>query len=150
MTAKIQALGAVFNEYAPSIKEFGDNLSTIFGNDKIGKTVGNVVEGISGIGTTATGVGQIMSGDVLGGVMNVAKGVAQVTKAVEGLFGADYSSYENIVKQYEKLISVWDELIDRKKKYLSESYGSEIIKTESEIESLYNKEIQSYITSGIS
>jgi hypothetical protein len=147
-TAKIQALGAVFNEYAPSIKDFGNNLSTIFGNDKIGKTVSNVTDGISGIGTTAAGVGQIMSGDVLGGVMNVASGVAKVTSAVEGMFGADYSGYNKLVEEYTKLINVWDELIDRKKEYLSKSYGTETLKTEDEIKNLYDKEIQSYKTLG--
>lgn len=144
----IKGIATGIQEFTPSMKEFGDSMSVLTGNDNLGKKIGYVADGMDGLATAGQGVGQIMSGDVVGGIMNVANGAAKVTKAIEGLFGADYSSYENLVKQYEKLISVWDELIDRKKKYLSESYGEEIVKTSAEIKALYDKEIQAYVTLG--
>lgn len=142
LSDKIIDTGAAIQKYTPYIKEFGKNLGTIFGNDKLGDTVSKVTEGIDGIGEASAGVAKILSGDVLGGIMSVASGAAKVVNSVEGLFGADYTQYNDMVEKYNKLISVWDTLIDRKKEYLSESYGEDTVKTEKEILDLYKQEEQ--------
>lgn len=144
LTLKMQALVAVFDNYSSKMKDFGNNIGTIIGDKKIGSTFSAVTESISGLGTTAVGVGQIMSGDFIGGAMSAASGISKVVSSLNGLFGADYSEYNEMVDRYKSLISTWDELIERKKKYLSESYGSEVTKTEDEINQLYEKEIAAY------
>ena len=58
------------------------------------QSVWNKIAGISdalgGVGQTAMGVGQIMSGDIVGGAMSAVSGISSVVKALDGLFGADY------------------------------------------------------------
>ena len=134
----IQGIGQAVNAFLPKVKEFANSLSLIFGfNDS---AVQSVIDAVGGLGDAATGVGQIMSGDIVGGIMSTAKGIGTIVNAVEGLFGADYSSYNKLVEQYDKLIDVWDDLLKKKREYLDESYGAETMRTEKEIIALLNKE----------
>lgn len=57
-------------------------------------------------------------------------------------FGADYSSYEKAKAEYESLISVWDDLIDRKRTYLNESWGTEAANAAKESITLLTAEIE--------
>jgi hypothetical protein len=63
---------------------------------------------------------------------------------VEGLFGADYSSYNKLVEQYDKLIDVWDDLLDKKREYLSTSYGADAMRAEKEATDILNKETEAW------
>lgn len=120
--------------------------------------IGGLVEGV--LETVLTAIGRII-GDLLNGKMfeqigiGLFNGVSSILKPIGQAFGlgglwggADYSEYNDLKKKYEDLIKVWDDLISKKKEYLSESYGSEIIRTESEIQALLQKEIVSYQTLG--
>ena len=70
-----------------------------------------------------------------------AAGLSIVTTAI-GMFGADYGDYNKMKEQYEGLINVWDDLIDRKKEYLSESWGEEAKRAGKEALSLLKSEIE--------
>jgi len=71
-------------------------------------------------------------------------------KGAGGFFkGADYSSYNEMVAQYDRLNDIWDELIDSKKEYIEMSYGEEAYKASKEAEELINKSIASYRTLGV-
>lgn len=120
----------------------------------IGHLVGNLIE------TVLTAVGGIIK-EILSGKIfsNIGDGLYEGIKSIlhpiasavglGGLFkGADYSSYNDLKKHYESLISLWNDLISKKQEYLNESYGSEVLKTEQEMEALYKKEITSYQTLG--
>jgi hypothetical protein len=76
--------------------------------------------------------------------MNTAKGIGTIVNAVEGLFGADYSSYERLVEQYDRLISVWDDLLDKKREYLDTSYGAEALRAEKEMTDILAKETEAW------
>lgn len=45
-----------------------------------------------------------------------------------GLGGANYSDYNEMVAKYDVLLDVWDQLLDKKKAYINESYGAEVTK----------------------
>lgn len=45
-----------------------------------------------------------------------------------GLGGANYSDYNEMVAKYDVLLDVWDQLLDKKKTYINESYGAEATK----------------------
>lgn len=45
-----------------------------------------------------------------------------------GLGGANYSDYNEMVAKYDVLLDVWDQLLDKKKAYINESYGAEATK----------------------
>lgn len=135
-------MGNAVASFAPHVKQFTNNLGTIFGSDEFAEKAGKVVDGIEGVGIAAAGVGRIMSGDIIGGTMQVVDGIAKVVEALDGLFGADYTQYNKMVEQYEKLSVVWDEIIAKKKEYVSISYGDEARKTAKEIEEIYGNEVE--------
>lgn len=139
MTAEIKA-------FLPAVKDFSNNVGNIFGADN--STINGVIDGFSGLMSAGGGIGQIMSGDIVGGVMNTVSGISQMVDAFDGLFGADYSSYKNLVDQYTRLISVWDTLIGKKKEYLAESYGADAMRAEKEAERLLANEMEAWRTLG--
>ena len=119
----ITNMASAIQSFLPALKEFGSNVATIFGADD--SKLSAAIDGLDGLMTAGQGVGQVMSGDVVGGVMTAVKGVAQMVSAVDGMFGADWSRYNKMVEEYDGLIKVWDVLISKKKEYISESYGIE-------------------------
>lgn len=131
-------------QFTPAISQFGQDLGTIFGNDDLGNKIAGISDALGGVGQTAMGVGQIMSGDIVGGAMSAVSGISSVVKALDGLFGADYSRYNEMKSQYEALDSVWDTLIDKKKEYIKMSYGDEAYKVGKEAETLIKQQTQRY------
>ena len=140
----LQGMGSAINQFAPALSQMGQDLGDIFGNDELGNKISGVVDGFAGMATAGAGIGQIMSGDIVGGLMSVVSGVSQVITAFEGLFGADYSHYNKMVEQYKVLNSIWDDLIDKKKQYIEKSYGEEARNIAKEAEALQKLAIESY------
>lgn len=140
----ISEIGSAVTQFTPAISQFGQDLGTIFGNDDLGNKIAGISDALGGVGQTAMGVGQIMSGDIVGGAMSAVSGISSVVKALDGLFGADYSRYNEMKSQYEALDSVWDTLIDKKKEYIDMSYGDEAYKVGKEVETLIKQQTQRY------
>lgn len=140
----VSEIGNAIVQFTPAISQFGQDLGTIFGNDDLGNEIAGISDALGGVGQTAMGVGQIMSGDIVGGAMSAVSGISSVVKALDGLFGADYSRYNEMKSQYEALNSVWDELINKKKEYIDMSYGDEAYKVGKEAESLIKQQTQRY------
>lgn len=139
----IMAIADAVHSFLPSVKEFGNSLGTIFGDD-LGDKIGRATDALDGLATTGKGVGQIMSGDIIGGTMSAINGISQVTNALDGMFGADYSHYNEMVERYNTLNSIWDSLIDKKLKYINTSYGMEAQMVADEAIKLANKSQESY------
>lgn len=140
----IAGIRSAIVQFTPAISQFGQDLGTIFGNDDLGNKIAGISDALGGVGQTAMGVGQIMSGDIVGGAMSAVSGISSVVKALDGLFGADYSRYNEMKSQYEALNSVWDELINKKKEYIDMSYGDEAYKVGKEAETLIKQQTQRY------
>lgn len=136
----IMNIGDAVTNFAPVLNQFANDIGNIFGvdGDKIEKVIGSV----QGLGQTATGVGQILSGDIIGGAMSAVGGISKVVSSLEGLFGADYSEYENMKAQYDTLISVWDTLIGKKTEYINIDYGIEAQKAAEEAIRLTEAQIE--------
>ncbi len=81
--AGISDIGSAVNQFAPQVKKFGEDLGTIFGDEKLAEDIGLATDALSGLATTGAGVGQIMSGDVVGGIQSVVSGVSSLV----GVFG---------------------------------------------------------------
>lgn len=139
----IMAIADAVHSFLPSVKEFGNSLGTIFGDD-LGDKIGRVTDALDGLATTGKGVGQIMSGDIVGGTMSAINGISQVINALDGMFGADYSHYNEMVERYNTLNSIWDSLIDKKLKYINTSYGMEAQMVAGEAIKLAYKSQESY------
>ena len=76
--AGIMNIGNAVNTIAPHVKQFGDDLSNIFGDSSIGENIGILTDTLTGVGTAAAGVGQIMTGDILGGITSVVSGISSI------------------------------------------------------------------------
>ena len=131
-------------DMADGFKQIADAMGTVSHLlDEVGiksnSTVGKIT---SAIGNTANLAAQ---GAQIGGVYGAAAGAAiGIAQGIIGELGADYSSYNKLVEEYAGLIDVWDELIAKKKEYISESYGAEAIKVSQEAQSLVNNEIEAW------
>lgn len=140
----IMGIGNAIVEFLPAVSQFGQDLGNILGSDDLGNKIAGVTDAIGGLGQTAAGVGQIMSGDIVGGAMSAVSGISKVVDSLDGLFGADYSRYNEMKAQYDTLNTIWNELIDKKKEYINTSYGAEANKVGKEALELAEKSIESY------
>ena len=138
----ITDIGNAVTSFAPALNEFGTDIANIFGIDD--SKITGAIEALGGLGQTAAGVGQIMSGDIVGGAMSAVSGISSVVSALDGMFGADYSHYNEMVEEYTRLNEIWDELIDKKQEYISISYGMEADKVGEEALGLVEKQIEAY------
>lgn len=138
----ISGIGNAVSSFTPALQQFSSSLGTIFGYDD--SKIQGIIGAVDGLGQTASGIGQAMSGDIIGGTMATINGIASVVSSLEGVFGADYSGYERLKEQYDLLNGVWDTLIDKKKEYISMSYGEEATKAGEEAKKLINDQISRY------
>jgi len=138
----ITDIGNAVTSFTPALNEFGSSIADIFGFDD--SKITSAIDALGGLGQTASGVGQIMSGDIVGGAMSAVSGISAVVSALDGMFGADYSHYNEMVEEYNKLNEIWDELIDKKLEYINTSYGAEADKVGKEALELVNKSIEAY------
>lgn len=72
-------------------------------------------------------------------ILAIIGAVLEAVQKITSLFGADYSDYNKMKEEYEAVSEVWDELIDKKKEYLSISYGNELKDTREQYEDLVAK-----------
>ena len=135
-------IGNSVTSFAPALSAFGSNIANIFGF--YDSKITGAIDALGGLGQTAAGVGQIMSGDIVGGAMSAVSGISSVVSALDGMFGADYSRYNKMVEEYNQLNDIWDELIDKKLEYIGMSYGAEANKVGKEALELAEKSIESY------
>lgn len=124
------------------------------GNDVVGMLENFGVKVPEAISKTLDGIGQVMSGleridltkpfSAITGAVSVLAGVGNTIAGLFGFGGADYSRYNEMVDEYNKLNEIWDELIDKKKEYIDMSYGPEAAKAGDEAIEIVNKSIESY------
>ncbi|MDY6122084.1 MAG: hypothetical protein SPI72_03285 [Porphyromonas sp.] len=74
----ISKIGSAVAGVMPSVKDFGQAIGDLFGDSELGDEIGVFADGLAGIGSTAAGVGQIMSGDILTGVQNLTQGIGSI------------------------------------------------------------------------
>lgn len=154
--SKQKALYEATDALHKGINEIGQYVDA--GNEVIGimETLGvktpEWLEGtMSGFGEMLNGLGNIdlmkpMS--IITGSLQTVKGaltsVISLGGLIPGLDGADYSHYNEMVEEYNKLNEIWDELIDKKLEYINTSYGAEADKVGKEALELVNKSIEAY------
>ena len=124
------------------------------GNDVVGMLENFGVKVPEAISKTLDGIGQVMSGleridltkpfSAITGAVSVLAVVGNTIAGLFGFGGADYSRYNEMVDEYNKLNEIWDELIDKKKEYIDMSYGPEAAKAGDEAIEIANKSIESY------
>lgn len=153
-----------------NITAVADAMNTLGETDmslsSFGSAVGSLVDTLSASGSKIGGIiAAILAildqigqkglegfvGNILESVMHAAGGLWDSigrlfgVKGLGGIFkGADYSGYNEMVDQYNRLNEIWDELIDKKKEYIETSYGAEAQKVGEEALALQRTAIDSY------
>lgn len=110
----------------------------------IGGEIAGVVSDVAGLATslitaltfTAEGAtAAIRAVESASVILAVISAALQVVQGIMSLLG-NKDGYENAKAQYDELIKIWDELIDKKREYLNESWGNEVKQAKKEAEEL--------------
>lgn len=105
---------------------------------KLPEGMDQAIKGFDGI---SSGFKDIASGNMVSGAIKMIGGAinmfAGLGKTMTSIFGSSNTEWIELNDQYQRLVDVWGELIDRKKEYLSQSWGSETNAISSEIQDLY-------------
>lgn len=134
------------SSFGSAVGSLVDTLST--SGSKIGGIIAAILAILDQIGQKGL---EGFVGNILESVMHAAGGLWDSigrlfgVKGLGGIFkGADYSGYNEMVDQYNRLNEIWDELIDKKKEYIETSYGAEAQKVGEEALALQRTAIDSY------
>ena len=134
----VGALGSVFDTLAMLLGDKGGWASIVAGILEILDMIGE--KGLAGF-----------LGDVLGGVAHAIGGIVETIGNIFGasgwgdiFMGADTRAYDDMVAKYDALIDVWDTLLDKKKEYISMSYGAEAVNASKEAELIVKREIAAW------
>lgn len=107
ITSSIQVIGQAVGSVGDSMA----SLASSFGNDDLADTIGSVTGVLEGAGQTAMGVGQIMSGDLLGGITSVVSGVTSVISIFNKMHDAKKEKQiKKLQEQIDQLADAYDEL----------------------------------------
>lgn len=145
------AIAQLGSDAEMSLSSFGNAAASVVdafteAGSKIGGLVGaifSILEGIQKQGLAG------FVGNIVGNVAGAVGGIFDtLTFGAFGLGGADYSRYNEMVEEYNKLNEIWDELIDKKREYIDMSYGVEADKVGQEAIDLVEKQIEAYRTLG--
>lgn len=135
VSATISSVAKAFKSVKNMLGAFGVKYSDSFneGFEEFTKGLSEFAESFKDI--DITNLGDLLSltnpiNDVALAVSAVAGTITGVAHTFEGIgkmlgFGADYSSYNSLKAAYQKISSIWDELISKKTEYINLSYGME-------------------------
>lgn len=107
ITSSIQVIGQAVGSVGDSMA----SLASSFGNDDLAGTISGVTDVLGGAGQTAMGVGQIMSGDLLGGITSVVSGITSVIGAFNKMHDArKEKQIKKLQEQIDALADAYDDL----------------------------------------
>lgn len=131
-----------------SLSEFGNAVgSLVDALSQSGSRIGGIIAAILSLLDQFSEDGGVQFGkNLLENVVNAIGGTVEVPFKMLGidlgLGGADYSGYNEMVAQYDNLLEIWDELLDKKKAYIKESYGAEAAKAGEEALEIAKNELE--------
>lgn len=138
----ITGIGDAIVQFTPALSQFGQDLGNIFGNDSIGDSIQKITDGLGGLGQTASGVGQIMSGDIVGGVMSAVSGISKIAS----LFGgeSEEEKRQRYIEQLNQIVAIYDKIIDKQKESIKFGYGFSAIEAAKKAMEELNKQTEYY------
>lgn len=139
-------LQRIIGECNEAFKEIGDTIGGVLGEtvEVAGQLATGTMQAVSSFANMAAAMENgdtteaITSG--ISGATSALQTAMQVYQYFSNVFGADYSEFEELEAQYERLSDVWDELIAKKKEYIDESYGVESLQAYEEAVRLLERE----------
>ena len=121
-----------WSELGQQVQQLGDQIGGLGGEcvSMIGDIMNfavNISQTIDIVtATTAQGISAIEKASAILAIIQVAIQVVQaMASLLSGIFGDSDNGFTAAKEQYDNLSKVWDELIDKKRKYLNESWSNE-------------------------
>ena len=102
----VTKIGKSIKDATPLVQELGKSFGAIFGNSELTDAIEGMSNAISDLGGIASGIGSIMSGDVLGGIASVVGVVAGIINRSQKL---EQEALEKRKKGLEALTKVQEE-----------------------------------------
>lgn len=134
----------VIENLATSIQNVGGAIGGMMG--EIVGLIGDITSVVNGAlhameNTSQGASAAIQAAEKASAILAIISAAIQVIQKISGLvknlFGAnDAKDYEKAKQRYENLSAIWDELIEKKREYLNESWGKEVMGAEEEARSL--------------
>ena len=134
----------VIDDLAAAIQNVGGAIGGIAG--EIISLIGDVTSVVNGAlhameNTSEGASAAIQAAEKASAILAIISAAIQVIQKISGLvknlFGAnDAKDYEKAKQRYENLVSIWDEMIEKKREYLNESWGKEVMGAEEEARAL--------------
>lgn len=149
----IAALGGKMSQWSSAVSDIANTMENDLGVH-LGDGLNQAIEGFSQLSDGVSSFGQsLLTGNVAGAIAGVVKSVGAVVKMGEGVgkalgFGSDWSSYNRMLEEYQKLNAIWDEVISKKREYLSISYGEEALRVGEETMNIAQQAVESSRTLG--
>ena len=141
LTTITQSLVSLGKKGGSSLSEVGNVVGQLISS--LGKNTGAIGTLIAAIFSILDSIGEMGADRFIGNVLDsighaiggILKGVGNIFGSIFGdshafdfvddLFGDGYKNYNKAKEEYEKLLSVWNSLVDKKKEYLDKSWGAE-------------------------
>lgn len=82
VSGALNAMKSAGNELLTTVQGWGENLNTIFG-ESYGEAIDEIGQAVSGIMDMGVGVGQLFSGDIVGGITNILSGIVSIVELEE-------------------------------------------------------------------
>lgn len=138
----------VVDELAGAVQNVGSSIGGMVGD--IISLVGDITSVVNGAlhameNTSQGASAAIQAAEKASAILAIISAALQVIQKisgiVKGLFGAnDAQEFEKAKAQYENLADIWDELIEKKREYLNESWGKEVMSAAEEANRLLEVE----------
>lgn len=149
---KFAKFGSILSDIQNVAYSAGDALSMFnegLGNGVrfIGQMAGGaitMIQTIQGVTSAASAAGTALSTMEKASIILTAISVG--LQLIQGLlqlitFDKEGAEYERLKERYDGLISIWNELLDKKKEYIEMSYGKEANKAAEEAQDIIDKEV---------
>ncbi len=89
MEGGLQEMLKTLGDMLPVVRQLGDDLGAIFGDDRISEVAGGLTGAVEGLRGVGGGVLSAMSGDILGGMTGAVSGIAKMFSSLGGLFTSE-------------------------------------------------------------
>lgn len=123
LSDKFNEIGSNFSEFSSALPQIASNLENVFGtmSDGTKDTIDSITEITGGLGETASGVGRIMSGDVIGGGIQAVSGLA---KTIGGIFNTKDKKKEREIKRQIKNVEMLQKAYEDLKEKMDIAWSS--------------------------
>lgn len=138
MTMAVNSIGDKGGELVKAGNDIVDMLSSL--GLEVPESVKRVLDGAGQIVDSLASLDLTKPFSVISATTGVLAGMAKSIGSLFGLGGADYSEYNKLKEKYEGLVDIWDELLDKKKHYISMSTADEVNRVEKETIDLLGKQ----------